>query len=69
VIDPCIPSDWKKYKVVRKFRGAVYNINVMNKSGAESGVSSITINGDLLDGNVIPVQKAGSVVNVDVMLG
>ena len=69
MIDPCIPSDWKKYKVTRQFRQAVYNISVINKSGVESGVSSIMIDGAPLDGNVIPVQKAGSVVNVEVTLG
>ena len=27
-IDPCIPKAWKKYKMTRRFRGAVYEIKV-----------------------------------------
>ena len=69
LIDPCIPSDWKGYKVTRKFRGAVYNINVVNRTGAESGVTEISVNGEKIDGKVIPVQKEGSTVSVEVVIG
>lgn len=53
VIDPCIPKDWKKFTVKRKYKGAIYNISVLNESGSAFGVKSITLNGTLIDGNVI----------------
>ncbi|MBR3146976.1 MAG: glycosyl transferase [Eubacterium sp.] len=68
VVDPCIPSDWKGFHAIRKFRGAVYNIDVENQHGAGSGVSEILVNGGKISGNVIPVSEAGSEVDVKVVL-
>ncbi len=53
LIDPCIPKEWKKYSVKRKYKGAIYNITVINESGVSCGVKSITVNNNLIDGNVI----------------
>ncbi|GAI71388.1 unnamed protein product, partial [marine sediment metagenome] len=30
LIDPCVPSDWKEYSVVRFYRGVKYHITVQN---------------------------------------
>ena len=68
IVDPCIPSDWKGFRVTRKFRGAVYNIDVKNPNGTGTGVSEIKVNGEAISGNVIPVFKAGSEVAVTVVL-
>jgi cellobiose phosphorylase len=66
-IDPCIPSDWKGYKVSRRFRGAVYNIEVRNESGVSKGVKKVTIDGKQIQGNVImPVDN--KIHNVVVIL-
>lgn len=67
-IDPCIPSDWSGFEVVRKWRGAVYNIKVSNPDKVEKGVRSIKLNGAEING-IIPVQKAGSVCNIEVVMG
>lgn len=67
-IDPCIPPEWKTYSVTRKFRGATYRITVNNPDGKMKGVSSITVNGKPVEGNVVPVQPAGSVCEVEVIL-
>ena len=53
VIDPCIPSDWKQFKVTRRFRGKDVNIIVNNESGVQKGVKTININGKDIDGNLI----------------
>ena len=68
-IDPCIPSDWKGFRMTRKFRGATYNITVDNPDGVQKGVALMTVNGEKISGNVIPVQKAGSAVSVEVVMG
>lgn len=67
-IDPCIPSDWKKFEVKRKWRGAVYNIKVKNPDSVEKGVKSISLNGNLIE-KCIPIQEAGSENEVDVIMG
>ena len=67
-IDPCISPEWKTYGVTRKFRGATYHITVNNPGGKMKGVSSVTVNGKPVEGNVVPVQPAGSVCEVEVIL-
>ena len=67
-IDPCIPADWKGYKVSRKFRGAKYNIEIKN-NGVMKGVKKLIVDGKEVAGNVIPMQPAGSVCSVEVIMG
>ncbi len=56
-IDPCIPASWKQFAVRRRFRSKTLNIKVLNPSGVQKGVKSITLNGKQIDGNLIPVSK------------
>lgn len=67
-INPCIPVDWKGFEVTRKFRDATYLIDIKN-TGVNRGVKSITVNGKALSGNIIPLQPAGSVNKIEVVLG
>lgn len=68
-IDPCIPTDWKEYHVNRFFRGVKYNIEVHNPDGVSTGVKRLTVNGKLIEGNLIPYKKEDKEVKVDVVLG
>ena len=63
-IDPCICSEWKEYTVSRKFRGASYDIKVMNPSGVCKGVASMTVDGVPVDGNMIPFAPGAHTVEV-----
>ena len=67
VIDPCIPAQWKEFSVQRKWRGAEYHIHVVNPNGVEKGVVSIALNGEKVD--TLPVAPAGSVCEVEVVMG
>jgi cellobiose phosphorylase len=55
MIDPAIPSEWKKYRVERVFRGTRYVIDVENPDGIESGVASVEADGHPIAGCVLPV--------------
>ena len=68
-IDPCVPKGWKGYRVVRKFRGATYNITIENPMAICKGVPQMRVDGIEMDGNVIPVAEAGRSVDVLVTLG
>jgi cellobiose phosphorylase len=68
-VNPCIPKGWKGFKVSRKYRGATYNIEVKNPNGVSKGIASITVDGQAVQGNVLPLLAAGSVGNVVVTLG
>ncbi len=54
VIDPSIPSEWKEYTMEKTFRGKKLNVTVKNPNGSEHGVKSVTVNGEKLDGILIP---------------
>ncbi len=68
-IDPCIPSDIREYRVVRRFRGATYDIRVKNLSGVMRGVRAIRVDGEKIDGSVLPVFSDHETHNVTVTLG
>jgi cellobiose phosphorylase len=68
-VDPCIPQDWGKFEVTRKFRGAVYHITIKNPKHVSRGVASVTVNGRKVDGNVVPPQAKGKKHEVEVVLG
>lgn len=59
LIDPCLPSKMKGFKVTRKFRGATYLIEVKNPNAVCKGVKQITLDGKELESNLIPVQEKG----------
>ncbi len=66
-IDPCIPADWKSFRVSRRWRGAEYEILVENPDGVMKGVRQILVDG-------VPVERvtakpAGSKVTVTVQMG
>ncbi len=67
-IDPCIPSDWNEFEVVRKWRSATYNIKVTNPDNVEKGIKCIKLNGKEIKG-LIPIQKENSINNIEVILG
>ncbi|MCR4798590.1 MAG: glycosyl transferase [Lachnospiraceae bacterium] len=67
-VDPCIPSDNKGYTVDRKFRGVTYHITIDNTAGVEKGVTSLTVDGTAVSGNIIPLPKDNSTSDVDVVV-
>jgi len=69
LIDPCIPSAWKGFKMTRVFRGKKLAIAVRNPAGVQKGVKKLLLNGKLLDGNLIPVEKLLAENQVEVEMG
>ena len=49
-ICPAVPSDWKEYKVDKKFRGKMLHITVQNPEGKTEGAYRISINGQEIEG-------------------
>jgi cellobiose phosphorylase len=68
-VDPCIPSNWSGFNITRKFRGATYNIKITNPSKVQKGVKKITVNGNEVSGNIIPLQATGKTYEVEVVMG
>ncbi|NLD83267.1 MAG: glycosyl transferase [Clostridiales bacterium] len=68
-IDPCIPHDWDGYRVSRRFRGAMYEIEVKNPNHVCRGVKQITLDGKPLEGSLLPALSDGKTHQVTVVLG
>lgn len=68
-VNPCIPSAWDRYQVVREFRGDTYQISIKNPNHVNTGVTSMVVDGMKIEGNVIPVAGDGKVHTVEVTLG
>ncbi len=68
VIDPCIPKAWDKFTVKRHYRGADYEITVVNPEHKSTGVKSLEVNGVKIEGNVIPLQPENSYNKITVTL-
>lgn len=66
-IDPCVPADWKEYRVVRKWRDAQFNIKVENPDGVMKGVKKIVLDGKEVE--CIPVMEAGTKHDVTIVMG
>jgi cellobiose phosphorylase len=69
LIDPCIPTDWRGFKATRKFRGAIYQIEILNPEGKSKGIKEVTIDGLPHKSNLIPVFGDGKEHNVKLIMG
>ena len=57
MIDPCIPNEWKEVEVHRCFRGASIVIKIINHGGNSV---SLMVDGQKLEGKILPVFERGS---------
>ncbi|SFS52726.1 GH36-type glycosyl hydrolase domain-containing protein [Lutibacter maritimus] len=68
-INPCIPSNWKGFKMVRKFRGATYNIEILNPENVSKGVKNVWVNGLKTNSNIVPILEKNIEHFIKVELG
>ncbi|MGQ9852447.1 MAG: GH36-type glycosyl hydrolase domain-containing protein [Candidatus Oleimicrobiaceae bacterium] len=55
VIDPCIPAQWDGYRVQRRFRGRLFEIEVHNPDHVTRGVVLMEVTGRPVKGTLIPL--------------
>jgi cellobiose phosphorylase len=67
-IAPCIPKEWNGFEVTRKFRNATYIIKVENNNHVNSGIESITVDGETLNGDTLPIFNDGKTHQVVVTM-
>lgn len=68
-IDPCVPKGFGDFELTRKFREGTYNIKVVNPDNVEKGVKSVTVDGKVLDGCIVPYEKGKAAYDVVVTMG
>lgn len=69
LVDPSIPTHWPGFKVTRRFRGAIYVIEVENPERVSRGVVKVTVDGRPHPDNLLPVFADGDVHRIKVVLG
>ena len=67
IIDPCLTKTIPHAKLTRTFRGARYHIELDNTAGCCKGATSITVDGQKIEGNVLPIFDGGE-HRVDVVI-
>jgi cellobiose phosphorylase len=63
-IAPVIPADWDGFTATRRFRGSTYNITV--KRAGSGNTLALTVDGQPIEGNVVPYKQEQ--VNVEVIV-
>ena len=70
VIDPCLPETMDGFTAKRQFRGNTYNITVKNPSHVQKGIAKIIVDGNEIEGNLIPAAGVlGQEINVEAIMG
>lgn len=54
-LDPCVPKNWTEFNAKRTIKNTLFNIAYKNPNKVEKGVASITIDGNILSSNIIPL--------------
>lgn len=68
-VDPCIPDHLDHFTCDRTFRGVRYHIQVDNTAKVQKGIRSIKVNGQPVEGNILPLPKDSKEVDVLVVMG
>jgi cellobiose phosphorylase len=69
LIDPCIPSTWDGFGATRHFQSARFQIQVRNPRRINKGVTSIELDGVVLEGNTVPLLRDAGTHQVEVVMG
>ncbi|GIQ68271.1 N,N'-diacetylchitobiose phosphorylase [Xylanibacillus composti] len=68
-LDPCIPSTWSEFSMYREFRSKRLRIKVENPNHVEKGVAKVMLNGEELEGNLLPDDRLRENNDVLVLMG
>jgi cellobiose phosphorylase len=63
-VHPCLPLELKRVTIVRRCRGVEYRIAVTNRR--RNGHASLRVDGEPIDGTLVPWAPAGRVVDIEV---
>ena len=61
-IRPVLPDEWTDVSVHRVFRNATYEIRILNRK--PNGKTVITVDGKVIDGDILPDFNDGKIHNV-----
>ena len=69
-IEPCIPKDWKEYKIRYEYKTSIYNIVVKNPNESETNsVKDFFVNGEKIEEKQVKLIDNGRINEIEVVLG
>jgi cellobiose phosphorylase len=68
-IAPCLPKSWPKFTMTRTFRGRKVKITVRNPDGVSRGVKTLTVDGQAVDGDLVPTDRIKDGSRIVAVLG
>ena len=70
-LEPCIPRHWPGFEVTLRYRGARYDITVVNTVGVNRGLASLELDGEALPAHpgLVPLVADGLTHQVRAVLG
>ncbi|MFX0016254.1 MAG: GH36-type glycosyl hydrolase domain-containing protein [Promethearchaeota archaeon] len=69
IVDPCIPKEWKNFKLSRRFRNTSYKIEVINPKMVSKGIKEIKVDKKTIENQQIPAFGDNKIHNVSVLMG
>ncbi len=68
-LKPCIPKDWKEYKIRYEYKTSVYNITVKNVSQSDvNEVQKFLVNGNSVEEKSLKLIDNGKIYEIEVIL-
>jgi cellobiose phosphorylase len=68
-IDPSLPKEWDRLSVRRRYRDNIFEITIEDPQRVGRGVRSVTVDGEQIQGNLVPAVGGQRVRKVRVVLG
>ena len=65
--EPCIPKEWKEYQIRYKWKQSIYNINIKNPEGKNTGVEKVILNNEEVE-NSIKLDGSNKIYNIEVIM-
>ncbi|MFT3983003.1 MAG: glycosyl transferase [Lachnospiraceae bacterium] len=68
-INPCVPKGFGDFELTRQYREGIYHITVTNPKNVEKGIASMKVDGQDVDGCIIPYEKGKTEYHVEITMG
>lgn len=67
-VNPCIPSDWKEYKIHYRYKNSMYHIHVKNRNQKNTGVEKMIYNGVEIEEKKIKIMNDGKINEIEIIM-
>jgi cellobiose phosphorylase len=69
LVDPCVPTSWRSFRMTRQFRDTIYDIAFSNPNGVSKGIKAIQVDGWPFETNLLPAFSDGKTHKISITMG